>query len=317
MSCGVEISESFTGTMESAGDLNMPKIEMSGGGKSSQPTRPFMVGGGRDAREAVTNHVERLAVKLLTSRTPSAVKRFIAENMGKSAQKKEKQLLQFMRAIPDKKAEYGVFGISPLRAKLFVLAEGKMKHSFLKRAATHRRERVGVVADVTVSARTGKITKLGLNFEFLTPQKLAEVRRLQRGSGIIKQKVQGGGGYYLAVGEPSIGKVAPVNSYMHCCPPVFKGNLIGGGVIQELAEPLTSILTPNLYALQGVREGVTHLQNHLNKNKKKQSGGGAPDIVGAPCGPVYGPVTPQQNLCGDTMLRQFGCTQPDWGPACI
>lgn len=242
--------------------------------------------------------IEKMAVQLLTTKTEDGVKKFVSQNMSSNASKQLPKLLKFMKTIPKKTVEYGIFGLTPTSAKMFILAQGTMKNSFYRKGASNKKEHLTCIADIKVSPNSSKINDLKLKFEFLDNKGISDLRNLQRKIMLapVKTTEQTGGGYYMAVGEPPIGKLPAFGSYNNQCPPVFKGNLSGGGVLQELAEPMASVFTPGLYAVQGMKEGLNAVKNIAKKRKaksggRKQNGGVA---------------------CGNVSLQNSGCTQPDW-----
>lgn len=249
--------------------------------------------------ETATN-IEKMAMKLLTTKTQKGVKSFVEKNMTSNASKQLPKLLKFMKTMPKKMVEYGVFGLTPTTAKMFILAQGTMKNGFYRKSASNKKENLTCIADIKFSPRTSKINDLKLKFEFLDNEGISDLRRLQKDIMLapVKANKQSGGGYYMAVAEPPIGKMPAFGSYQNCCPPVFKGNLTGGGVLQELAEPMASVFAPGLYAVQGMKEGINAVKNIAKKRAKrggksrKQRGGVA---------------------CGDVSLKNTGCKQPDWG----
>lgn len=217
------------------------------------------------------SNIERMAVKLLTTKTEKEVKNFVSRNMTSNASKHLPKFLKFMKTMPKKMVEYGIFGLTPTSAKMFILAQGTMKNSFYKKGASNRKENLTCIADIKISPRTYKINDLDLKFEFLDKEGISELRRLQHNIMLkpVKTEGQSGGGYYMAVGEPPIGKLPAFGSYNNQCPPVFKGNLTGGGILQELAEPMASVFTPGLYAVQGMKAGLNAVNNIAKKRRAK------------------------------------------------
>lgn len=307
----------------------------------------YQSGGGSkgtfDQRKKLAKNVEKMAVQLLTTKTEDGVRNFVSKNMSNNASKQLPKLLRFMHTIPNKKVEYGVFGLTPTSARLFVLAQGTMRKSFNKVGASNKRENLTCIADVNMSSKTGKIKDLKLKFEFLNKQEMEQLRRLQKNTVTLPEKAQSGGGYYLDLEHP-IGKMPGYKSYLNCCPPVFPqtGNLTGGGVLQELAEPMTSVFAPGLYAVQGVREGINALKKATSSAKKggksssskKQKGGVVKKKKSkstkkrvsskkrtttkkraSPKRKKSGSKKKQRGgvACGNVSLKNVGCTQPDWG----
>lgn len=253
------------------------------------------------------SNIEKMAVRLLTMKTENGVKNFVSKNMTSNASKQLPKLLKFMRTMPKKMVEYGIFGLTPDTAKMFILAQGTMKNSFYNKGASNKKENLTCIADIKFSPRTSKINDLKLKFEFLDNEGISELRRLQKDIMLApvqnkkQSKTQKGGGYYMAVAEPPIGKMPAFGSYQNCCPPVFKGNLTGGGVLHELAEPMASVFAPGLYAVQGMKEGLNAVKNIAKKRKAaKNKRGGKKNQRGGVA-------------CGDVALKNSGCKQPDWG----
>ena len=246
-------------------------------------------------------NIEKMAVKLLTMKSEKGVKNFVEKNMTSNASKHLPKLLKFMKTMPKKMVEYGVFGLTPTSAKMFILAQGTMKNGFYRKSASNKKENLTCVADIKVSPRTQKINDLKLKFEFLDQEGIADLRRLQRSIMLapVNAKEQSGGGYYMAVAEPPIGKMPAFGSYNNQCPPVFKGNLTGGGVLQELAEPMASVFAPGLYAVQGMKEGLNAVKNIAKKRRGRAKRGGRKQKGGV--------------ACGNVSLKNTGCQQPDWG----
>jgi len=250
--------------------------------------------GGGDKRQPTLNMAEGVLKRILEAKNKTQLKRVMTKYMTGSVMKLvEKDLVGFMEAVPNKEVEYGVFSTEPGTAKIFVVAKGRVLKRFKGMKPGIRREDIGIVSDISVKGQ--KIIGMRLKFEKLSRDKLNELRRMQR-SVFVRAK-QTGGGYYLELDNVA-GKVPLVGTYLNCCPPIFTGPLLsGGGVLNELLEPVTGILAPNLYALQGVREGIA---NFTGKRMKKQRGG---SLV----------MNQAREMCGDVVLREFGCTQPDWG----
>lgn len=299
----------------------------------------YQSGGGSkgtfDQRKKLAKNVEKMAVELLTTKTEDGVRSFIRKNMSSNASKQLPKLLKFMHTIPNKKVEYGVFGLTPTSARLFVLAQGTMRKSFNKVGASNKRENLTCIADVDMSSKTGKIKDLKLKFEFLNKQEMEQLRRLQKNTVTLPENKQNGGGYYLDLENP-IGKMPGYKSYYNCCPPVFPqtGNLTGGGVLHDLAEPMTSVFAPGLYAVQGVREGINALKKATSSAKKggkssskKQKGGVVKKKKSKSTKKRASPKkhktakkrsSPKKKqrggvACGNVSLKNVGCTQPDWG----
>ena len=205
-----------------------------------------------------TNNIEKIAVNLLTLKSENEIKDYVSNNMTSNVKKHMSKFINFMKTITKKKVEYGIFGLSDNSAKMFILSKGIMKNKFYRKNASNKTENLTCIADIKISPKTSKINDLKLKFEFLNKNGLSELRNLQKN--ILLKSTQTGGGYFIDVSNP-IGKMPSFGSYLNCCPPVFKGNLIGGGVLQELVEPMTSVFAPGLYAIKGVKEGINVVQN--------------------------------------------------------
>lgn len=298
----------------------------------------YQSGGGNkntfEQRKKLAKKVEKMAIELLTTKTEDGVRNFVSNNMSRNASKQLPKLLKFMNTIPNKKVEYGVFGLTPTSARLFVLAQGTMRKNFNKVGASNKRENLTCIADVDMSNATGKVKDLKLKFEFLNKQEMEQLRRLQKNTITLPENEQSGGGYYLDLENP-IGKMPGYKSYYNCCPPVFPqtGNLTGGGVLHDLAEPVASVFAPGLYAVQGVRDGIVALKKVASSSKKggksnnkKQKGG----VAKKKSKNTKKHVSPKKHktakkrsspkkkqrggvACGNVSLKNVGCTQPDWG----
>ena len=252
--------------------------------------------GGGNMRQDTLITAENILKRILEAKNKDQLKRVLKKYLVASVIKSvEKDLVGFMDAVPNKEVEYGVFSTEPGSAKIFVVVKGRVLKRFKGMKPGIRREDIGIVVDVSIKRE--KVSGMRMKFERLSREKLNELRRMQR-SVFVRAK-QSGGGYYLELDNVA-GKVPLVGTYLNCCPPIFTGPLMsgGGGILNELLEPVTGILAPNLYALQGVREGLSNIVG--KKGRRKQKGGNLAE-------------TQAKEMCGDVALREFGCTQPDWG----